>query len=249
MNIKDIILHLASKNGRVVSEDIVKMMEITRQAAHMHLVDLVKDKKLLKVGKTKGSYYIPYSETKEKDLSTEKKKFRFVYENNNLNAERIFKTLSLRVPFIRSLSTNTFKIFECAFIVLLDNAIKHSKTKKIIISIKSLYNTVVLEIKDYGTGVFSNVLSNLKLHDEFEAAMEFLPEKGAMEKEGKKSEGGISFASKAADKLQILSGSVRLVIDNEQKDYYIDKIYPRNGTTAIFEIKKTTRKKIDNLYN
>ncbi len=64
-NVKKIILERVKNKGSVDSDAIAEACNISRQAAHQHLSELVKTQKLLKIGKTRGSYYVLFSDKRE----------------------------------------------------------------------------------------------------------------------------------------------------------------------------------------
>jgi hypothetical protein len=83
-DIKSIIQEKIKLKGHVASEEIARITGVSRQAAHKQLALLVKQKKLLKIGKTKKSYYIPYSREREQEIYTRRAPFRIRFKNENL---------------------------------------------------------------------------------------------------------------------------------------------------------------------
>jgi len=56
------------------------------------------------------------------------------------------------------------------------------------------------------------------------------------------------FTSKAADKLIIKSHNIEVVFDNEKKDLFTKEVKYKKGTQVDFQIKKNSRKKLENIF-
>lgn len=214
----------------------------------MYLAELVKEKKLLLVGKTRGSYYIPYSSRKEKELASGRISIRLNLKNKNLEEDRVFEHARRTASFMNKLPKNTFDIINYAFTEILNNAIEYSKSDIINVIVEDKYNIISFVIRDRGVGIFNHVRRKFNLKDEYEALEEILKGKRTTMPESHSGE-GIFFTSKAADIFRIFSGRLRLIIDNKNEDVFVNEIYPRKGTTVLFEIRKKTRKRLEEVFN
>lgn len=248
MKIKDVITQKIKRYKKITSSQIASICRISRQAAHMYLAELVKEKKLLLVGKTRGSYYIPYSFRKERELASGKLSISLNLKNKNLEEDKVFQHVRRRAPFINKLPKNTFDIINYAFTEILNNAIEYSNSDIINVILEARYNIINFTIKDRGVGIFNHIRQKFNLKDEYEALEELLKGKRTTMPESHSGE-GIFFTSKVADVFKILSGHLKLIIDNENEDVFVEEIYPRKGTTVLFEIKKKIRKRLEDIFS
>ena len=247
-DITKIIQEELKKHGKVTSEKVAQLADISRQGAHKHLSSLVKQQKLIKIGKTRRTYYIPYSPEKEKEIKEQLAPVRLHLKNKGLQEDLIFDRLELTSGLIGSLSSNSKGIFRYAFTEMLNNAIEHSRSANIKVNISGMYNSTNFEVIDSGIGIFNNIKNKYKLKDNFEALQELL--KGKRTTAPKKHSGeGIFFTSKIADQFKVESSKIKLIINNQIKDIIIEEIASRQGTKVSFEINKQSKKDLSGLFN
>ena len=99
-NIKERILREAKRRGRTNSGAIASLCNVSRQAAHSHLRELAKEKLLLKVGKTRGAYYIPYSKQEAKQLVKKGETYKARLLNKKLQEDSVFDKIVYTVQDI-----------------------------------------------------------------------------------------------------------------------------------------------------
>ena len=245
---KNIILRQASRKGRVDSPGVAQICSISRQAACQHLRELVKQQKLLKIGKTRGSYYILYSKKKAREIEKKEEIFRLKLRNRNQQEDYVYDKVFYTLQSFRKLRKNIQNILRYAFTEMLNNAIEHSKSKYINISVIASGTAVDFDIIDKGIGVFKHVQKKFKLSDEYEAVTEIL--KGKKTTMPSKHTGeGIFFTSKAADVFQIQSSKISLLIDNKTNDIFMREIKNRVGTKVSFKINVNSRKILRNVFS
>jgi len=246
-NIKDLILIEARGKGNVNSATVAKICNVSRQAAHQHLRELVKSQKLLRIGKTRGSYYILFSKKEAKKISETDKKCKLKLKNKNLQEDHVYTKAVYAIPSIKKLQKNTQDIIRYAFTEMLNNAVEHSGSEFIDILLTISSDTASFNVIDRGIGIFKHIQKKFKLTDEYEALTEIL--KGKKTTMPSKHTGeGIFFTSKIADMFKIESRKIALLIDNKVDDIFTEEIKHRKGTKVSFQINKKTKKDINTIF-
>jgi anti-sigma regulatory factor (Ser/Thr protein kinase) len=246
-NIDNIILKHIKSRGSVNSSNIAKICNISRQAAHQHLRELVKSKALLKIGKTRGSYYILFSEKEAKKIRAKDKIYKAKLKNEKLQEDYVYDKIAHKIPSLKKMRRNTQDIVRYAFTEMLNNAIEHSGSQYIDIALVISTDTVSFNVIDRGVGIFKHIQKKFRLTDEYEALSEIL--KGKRTTMPSKHTGeGIFFTSKSADMFKIESAKIGLLIDNKADDIYTEEIRHRKGTKVFFKVNKKTRKEISAVF-
>lgn len=247
MNIDLIIQRELKNKNYITSNDITKKFNVSRQAAHKQLSKLVKEKVLLKIGKTKSAYYIPYTLKSAKKLNQEIK-YSGTWIVKNIQEDTMFRFLAHNLQFKKFFNNNTFSIFEYAFTEMLNNVIEHSESKTVNIKIIIKDNHASFQIRDIGIGIFNSMRRKYNLKDDYDC-LEFLL-KGKKTTKPKYHTGeGIFFTSKIADRFYIESNKIKLIIDNLINDIFVEEVKIKKGTLVFFLIKINSKKRLENLFN
>jgi len=106
-NIKEIILEKIREDGKVTSREISKLGKVSRQAAHAHLLELVEAKKIIRIGKTRGAYYVLYSKKKAQELQKDEEKYSARLKNKGLEEDKVYEKIKYSRPAINKLPANT----------------------------------------------------------------------------------------------------------------------------------------------
>lgn len=230
-----IINEFLSKNGRITSDDVARLADISRQAAHKRLSLLVKQNKLIRVGRTRGSYYVPFSSKKVMGFQLAAPSISVRLKNSGLQEDLVFDRLETTSSIFKSVAENSRKILRYAFTEMLNNAIEHSRSKYIYVKFYLVNNSIVFEVNDSGIGIYNNLISKFNLKDAFAAAQELL--KGKRTTAPKQHSGeGIFFTSKIADRFVVAGSNLELIIDNVNDDLSIKDIPAKKGTKVVFHI-------------
>lgn len=248
MKTKEFILQQVQKKRKISSAEIVSALGISRQTAAQHLRELANQKKLLKIGSTRGSFYQPYSKAKVRSL-TRAKTFSGVRSVKNLQEDRVFREADLRMNLKRALSKGAHEIINYAFTEMLNNVIDHSKSKQVFFAIKVAEGKVYFNIQDHGIGVFESIRKKFHLGDHYEAVEHLL--KGKQTTAPKKHSGeGIFFTSKISDRFSLESARLKLIVDNEREDTaLVQRKRFMMGTEVQFMIKQRSAKRLKPLFD
>lgn len=244
---EDIVSSEIKRNRRITSERLAKLAGVSRQAAHKRLAALVRRKKLVRVGSTRGAYYERYSPGKVKGAGSDLKPMSLRLRNRGLEEHRVLERIEAKSPVFRKMRDNARSIFGYAFTEMLNNAIEHSKSKWINVKVYSRQPELVFEVIDQGVGVYNNLMRKYKVRTDLEAVQELL--KGKRTTAPRKHSGeGIFFTEKISDRFELESGKTRLVIDNAAGDVAVKEVPLRNGTRVLFRINMRSKKSLTALF-
>jgi len=247
-NITNIIQKEIETYGKITSNKLSRLAGISRQAAHKRLSKLANQSKLIKVGKTRHSYYIPFSAENERRAKEQKKHIKKRVRNRNLQEDLVFDGLEKERSILNSISSNAKKLFRYAFTEMLNNAIEHSGSEHIAIEIFERGRFISFEISDTGIGIFNKIRKKYRLKNDLEALQELLKGKKTTDPKNHTGE-GVFFTSKIADKFEIFSGKLNLLNNNLIDDIIVKESPSKKGTRVVFTISKNSRKDLAALFN
>ena len=203
--IKLYILKLINANDKDFANKTVETFGVSKSTVYNYVKKMCEDNILRKV--EKGSP--PYEIVTVKHI--------FKYDNEGLLSEdKIFRTHI--EPLLKDLDKNVFSVWRYAFTEMMNNAIEHSKSSKIVVGVATNLLETRITIGDNGIGIFKNIQTFLK-----EKRNEDLPldECAALLLAGKfttaeqyHSGEGIFFTSHLMDKFIIVSDDMFFSRDN-----------------------------------
>jgi len=248
MNIKEQILAKIKQKGQIKSSEIVKMTGFSREYINRFLQELRDEGSIVLIGKARASSYVLAN---QKDIEKAKKEilvFEKTYKNIDLSEDLILKEIKRETGIFIDLPKNIEVIVEFSFLEMLNNAIEHSQTKKIFITLVRDKKTLMFVINDVGIGIFDNIKEKKKLKSDMEA-IEFLL-KGKQTTDPKRHTGqGIFFTSKIADALTIVSNRKRLRFINAVDDIFVEEsLKESKGTEIIFFINLNTKRTAEQVF-
>lgn len=245
MSINDRILQLAKNLGVFTTPQIVRAFEgkFSRQYIARHIAKLVAEGKLIKHGATRGATYALPEHASELGNRIAKRLTR-----EGLKEHEAFDELQDQAPFLQQLPENLRSIFYYAFSEMLNNAIDHSQSKHVEVSVERSDGTLMFTVNDFGIGVFRNVMQQRGLKTELDAIQDLL--KGKLTTQPKAHSGeGIFFTSRIADLFLLESFGYRLRVDNRLPDVFIEEVPARKqGTRVRFEISANTEKHLNDVF-
>ncbi|HPN67252.1 MAG TPA: DUF4325 domain-containing protein [bacterium] len=242
---KQEILEYAERMGKVNSGELVKKFGVSRQYVNRLLKELRATNQLVKIGSTRSAYYIHGSLRSNKKLT--KLSYSNIYINKGLEEHRVLDQIS-SLPELVSLSDNIRSIFDYAFSEMLNNAIEHSKSKKIRVEISDLGSFLTFVIEDGGVGVFKSIMKKNKLDSELEAVQDLLKGKTTTMPKSHSGE-GIFFTSKVADIFTLDSFGYQLIVNNQIPDIFVQKIKKiKKGTSVKFQIDKKSKVHLNDIF-
>lgn len=246
MKTKDFIVRFVQKKGSIRTSDISRKLLLTRQTAAQHLRELVDAKKLSKVGTTINSRYIRFrAQAKNSQVLS----YSTIRSTDGLREDVVFSEINLRMKLRKKLSPPAYQIASYSFTEMLNNAIEHSKAKKVSISVTLHERLFSFDVIDRGIGALESLRRKFSLKDHYEAVEHLLKGKQTTDPVHHSGQ-GIFFTSKAADRFTLKTAKVSLIIDNGLDDYFLkDLSRTHPGTLVRFELKTKSRRSLKKIFD
>jgi anti-sigma regulatory factor (Ser/Thr protein kinase) len=146
---------------------------------------------------------------------------------------------------LSDLSVNAARIARFAFTEMLNNAIDHSGSKHVQVSVTGTPRLVIV-VSDEGVGAFEHVRYHHKLEDHVAAIQEI--SKGKLTTDPARHSGqGIFFTSKAVDLFSLASNGWRWTVDSVRGDEAIARLRTGKGTRVEFEVDPQTSRSLKDI--
>ncbi len=244
MGTKPKILQWAKKRSSFRSQELVRYLGISRQNVAGHLSSLVEQGKLLKEGSTRGALY-SYPLKGSRPVLVQK--YSAIKKLKALEEHIVFNEIDQKMGLKRTLGASAYTIISYAFTEMLNNAIDHSRSLKVAISLRVTLKQVDFTIRDFGIGIFKNVQNSFRLQTEFDALEHVFKGKQTTDPERHSGE-GIFFTSRIADLYSIRSHGLTAKVDNKISDIFLKTEKSIQGTLVTFQILRRTKKSLPELF-
>ena len=254
MDIKAHILAKIQKQKQLKASEIIKETGFSRTYVNRALQTLRDDGSIVLLGKANRAVYV----LAEKHAFDQAKKdiLQFSTEiiNDGRNEDLVLDEIKSKTGIFSLLSPSVANLVSHSFLEILNNAIEHSRSEKILIKMKLLPNEKIVSfnVVDHGVGIFNNIKNNWHLPDNISAIQHLLKGKQTTAPQAHSGQ-GIFFSSKMADAFSIESSNKRVRFLNVINEVFIEDCADVIGTEVNFvistESKKTVRQIFDNFTN
>ncbi|MBZ1345512.1 MAG: DUF4325 domain-containing protein [Candidatus Nealsonbacteria bacterium] len=247
MEIKPLILKKIKTQGEVNVADIVKATGFSRAYVHRFFQELRDEGKIILLGRANKARYL----LAQKELVARVKRkildFHCILENKNIAEDIVLDKIKKGTGIFFGLSQKIVQILNYGFTEMLNNAIEHSKSRVIEVSVKKEKTMVRFDVVDRGIGIFNNIRKKKRLKNELEAIQDLIKGKQTTMPQEHSGE-GIFFTSKAGDMLLIQSSNKKLIFNNILNDIFIKNIKNLKGTKVTFTIGLKSKKDLNALF-
>ncbi len=246
MDIRQIILEVASKNKTFKTSDVVTVLngKVSRKWVSALISDFVKKGVLIKSGTTAGAIYALPQNAPELGSCIRKHLIR-----EAIKEHEVLDNVNHQAPFLLTLNENLRSLFDYAFSEMLNNAIEHSRAKYIDIEVGINDKNLWFTVSDNGIGVFRNVMQSRRLSSELESMQDLLKGKTTTQPHAHSGE-GIFFTSKVADVFDLESFGYVLRIDNTIHDIFFEERHPdKKGTKVSFSLSMDTDRHLKDVFS
>lgn len=227
---------LLDLQAEVSISDVLQRSGLTRQAIQYHLKKMVESGELEPIGAGRGRRY-------RRPLL-----FESTLETKGLQEDQVWKQIRATVRDLERLNRNADRIANYAFTEMLNNAIDHSGSETVRVTVGDRGERFAFLIADQGVGAFEHVRRQAELEDHVAAIQEI--SKGKMTTDPKNHTGqGIFFTSKAVELFSIASNGWRWLVDNTRSDQTIGESHIRKGTGVGFEIDPNTERNLTSIFD
>ena len=234
--VPSLVHDLLDRQPEMSIRDVLERSGLTRQAVQYHLKKMVESGELEPIGAGRGRRY-------RRPLLLER-----ALETRGLAEDEVWRHLRAGVRDFERLNRSAERIAGYAFTEMLNNAIDHSGSATVRVTVANRGQRVALVIADQGVGAFEHVRRGAGLEDHVAAIQEI--SKGKMTTDPKHHTGqGIFFTSKAVELFSIASNGWRWLVDNTRGDQTIGESQIRQGTVVGFEIEPETRRDLTSIFD
>ncbi len=249
MEIKDLILSKIKKQKQVTSAEIIKQTGFSRTFVNRAFQELRDEGKILLLGKANSAIYILAEKGAIARAKKPVLKFNGKFINKNITEEVILKKIKDQTGIFLDLKRNVEEIISYAFLEMTNNAIEHSRSVAINISMVRDKNSISFTVADAGIGIFANIKNEFKLPDILSAIQFLLKGKHTTAPKGHSGQ-GIFFTSKIADGFLIKSfgKKVRFINVGKVEDVFLEDTKEKKGTVIFFSMSKDSRKNLRDVF-
>jgi len=245
MDVRTAVEQLLKRRKSFKASDIVRATGFSRAYVHRVLKELVSEGRIVLLGKADRAHYVA-AEASVQARQLEKRYHR-ILRNNQLSEDRVLQEIKQSTGIFEALPENVIRILDYAFTEMLNNAIEHSRSDIIDVTMQRLEGGVRFAVIDRGIGIFRNIQERYGLPSELDAIQQLLKGKQTTAPASHSGE-GIFFTSRVADLLVFKSGRKHLIFDNRLEDVFIKDIRAKIGTTVQFEIRLDARRSLDDVF-
>ena len=248
MNIKKTILNILQRKEEVRVSDIVNITGYSRIYINRFFRELRDEGKITLIGKANSSRYILSTAGTIKTAINNIKHVHRFFKNDNLKEDVVLNELKKKNSIFNRVPKNIFNIVEYAFSEMLNNAIEHSNSNIIEVSMKREDNSIKFEVIDKGIGIFNNIKKKKNLKDNNEAMQDLLKGKQTTAPKFHTGE-GIFFTSKVATIFTIQSSLKKIVFDNLIEDVFIRSSKNTKGTKIVFVVNFDSKSSLQSVFS
>jgi anti-sigma regulatory factor (Ser/Thr protein kinase)/uncharacterized protein (DUF1330 family) len=234
--IRPAIDDLLAEWGSIANRNVVAATGASRQAVHAQLRGLVETGELISEGAGRAVRYRGVHPRR-----------RFRYRLEGLDEDQVWEEVRDEVPELASLPEAADRALNTAVVELVDNAISHSRGKRVEVLFRKAHDRLILEVVDDGEGIFDHLAHENELEDRMEALQQLTKGKLTTLPEEHTGE-GIFLLSKIADFFEIESGGLLWMVDNEIGDVGVSSAHVGPGTRVRFEIDVGTNASLESVF-
>lgn len=243
MDISKLILETLKKKKEVKASDIVKSTGFSRTYVNRFFQKLRDEGRIILMGKANRARYLLATEQAALGAKKEILNVTRILQNKNLSEDIVLSDIKKNTGIFMGIPKNVSNILDYAFSEMLNNAIEHSESKIIKVTMQRDKNNISFNIVDKGMGIFNNIMRKKNLRNEMEAIQDLLKGKQTTVPRTHSGE-GIFFTSKVAKMLIIQSSHKKLIFNNLLADIFIRDIKEAIGTKVAFAIDPRSQRRL-----
>lgn len=248
MQSKDKIIKLLNRQGQIRTREVAEVLGVSRNYAQRLLQELIQEGEILLIGKTNQARYVSAKDAKSIKKAREQIRHISLHlKNEGLSEDEVFRRVESETGIFIDAAKNVRTLVYHAFTEMVNNAIDHSRSENIQVDCRRSNTVIVFVVRDYGVGVFNDLVNKFRLPGTLAAIQELLKGKATTDPERHSGE-GIFFTSKMADVFVIDSYEKRLTINNLIPDIFIRDRKPLKGTRVTFSVHLKSKKTVNDVF-
>ena len=238
-SIRRFILKNVEEHSADIAAFTAEVFGVSRQSVSRHLRNLVAQGLITATGKTKSRRYYLVTLVEESFSLTVTPEF----EESVVWQQRL-------LPHLDGVASNVLAICDYGFTEMLNNVIDHSESERVNINLIRNADKVMMNIRDFGVGIFNKIQSELNLNDPRHALLEL--SKGKLTTDPRLHTGeGIFFTSRVFDNFYIFSGSIGFTQEYKEDGWLFDDIGREHieGTIVSMDIRTDAEHTIQEIFD
>jgi anti-sigma regulatory factor (Ser/Thr protein kinase) len=247
MDMKKLIMEMFERKEEVKASDIVKTTDFSRAYINRFFQDLRVEGKVVLIGKANRARYVLANKEAVKKAAKKIGDITLTLQNKGLLEDKILNDIKKKTGIFFGIRKNISDILGYAFSEMLNNAIEHSDSKTIKVTMKKEKDNISFKVIDKGVGIFNNIMRKKKLQNTMEAIQDLLKGKQTTAPAMHSGE-GIFFTSKVADVLLIQGSRKKIVFNNILDDIFINDIKKITGTKIAFSVDLNSKKNLNEIF-
>ena len=247
MDVRELILKKLTEKGSLKASEIVRLTGFTRTYVNRFFQELRDEGRLVLIGRANRAHYVPALKEAVEGAKKNILNATLNLRNENLNEDAVLADIKKKTGIFTGLKKDVSDILDYAFSEMLNNAIEHSLSENIRVTMERSYGRISFSVKDEGIGIFNNIMRKKKLAGSMEAIQDLLKGKETTASEAHTGE-GIFFTSKAGDILVIRGSGKKLIFDNVTEDVFVKNIKKMKGTRINFSVNTRSKKALSGIF-
>lgn len=247
MDIRKNILTRINKNGKVTAAEIVRASGFSRVYVNRFFRALRHEGRIVLIGKANRAVYVPAT---RRSVKLNRKRIRSMHKmlvNRGIEEHVVLEGIKRNSGVFLGIRANIGAVLDYAFTEMLNNAIEHSRSRNINVDFSRKNGVVWFDVRDFGVGIFNNIMRKKRLGSVLEAAQDLIKGKETTAPD-KHSGEGIFFTSKMCDFMSIQSYGLKLIFDNVQNDIFLDRSKKLKGTRVLFRLKTRSNRALADVF-
>ena len=243
MDVKSLILKKLAASNEIRVSDIIGETGFSRAYVNHFFKELRDEGKIILIGKANQARYILAKKNNKAASRSPILSAHKILWNKALSEDKVLDSIKSETGIFFNLPKNISGILDYAFTEMLNNAIEHSKSKKIEVYFKRGKDDINFKVIDWGIGIFKNIKKKKKLRSELEAIQDLIKGKQTTAPKAHTGE-GIFFTSKAGDTLVIHGSDKKLIFDNLIEDIFVKNSRRIAGTRIFFTVNVKSKRNL-----
>ena len=188
-SITKLILVLLDEKGEVKTSEIVEKTGFSRAYINRFFQKLKDQGKVVLIGKANRARYIPATKKAFIQAKKDIKRIHRILQNKELSEDLVLDRIKNDTGVLMEIPENITRIVSYAFTEMLNNAIEHSGSEMIEVTMERDKGHIHFEVIDKGVGIFDNIRRKRGFNDEMEAMQDLMKGKLTTASESHSGEG------------------------------------------------------------
>ena len=228
--------------------EIVQATGLSRAYIHRSFNALENEGVIVRIGKANRTRYVAAARGALQRARRTELRFRRMLRGTGTSEDEVLTEIKRETGVYLGLPGNVSDILDYSFSEMLNNALEHSRAKRIDVHVVRTPPGVSFRVRDYGVGILRNIMRKNKLKSESEAVQDLLKGKQTTQPDRHSGE-GIFFTSRVVDVLVIRGSNKKLIFDNMLGDVFVREVKPLVGTQVDVMLARSSKRTLRSVFD